>query len=374
MHSRIKAATAAVGIVGAIVGFRAWRRYLVPGDVVQSPLTKVPVTDIKKSSSSEDSEQDTSLDNRHSTIRKISPLYLLIASGALSGAAAWGLLDHHPLLFGISLIAALSLSCLLVRGPSQRNSNAITVIAWVLFYFQITAVLTSLTDIFYTTNPFALLQLFVLGVCGIGLALCVAVTWAPGRPFTEPLALGVIAIVFGTLCLPALHIRLEALDFPEVTGSAVLFATGAPDERLSLDVGISHAQSLEVFTVNNSLGKDKIHWELLVTGDARLKDVNGRSARGSLPPTERFSGIVNSGSYFIFSGHFIGKFANSTSARSAVSLPSYGPGFLGGEDPKTRSTIVRDLGTRPVERLPDAFSVTVTAASALSPFESVTQS
>jgi hypothetical protein len=195
------------------------------------------------------------------------------------------------------------------------------------------------------------------------------------------LALAIIAIIFGTLCFPALRIRLGAIDFPEINGSAVLFATGTPSEELSLSVGLDPGldNSLEVFTVSNS-GKDNIHWALLFTGDARLKDIrdfNERPMRGSptrgLPSrTELIWGIVNSGSAITFSGHSVGKFVNSTSARSAASLPSYGQGSLDNEDPETSSTIVKDLGARPVDRLPDTFSVTVRIS--LSPFESVTQS
>lgn len=101
--------------------------------------------------------------------------------------------------------------------------------------FDILALIT-IAGILNYIDPVTLIGLTVLGLTGLGLSLALVVSWIPGWPYSEPLALGIIAAALGALCFPALHQFTKPLEFPIVNGAALLFATGPQNDQLTLTV------------------------------------------------------------------------------------------------------------------------------------------
>jgi hypothetical protein len=349
--------------------------------------------------------------------KKLSYWYLIAASAALSVLA--GLAKHVNMLHiaGTLLIIALGLSSFLLRKSGRRDSLIMTVVILLLFAGElgvvIVIVIETVSGRFFTTDPEDLILIMALGLCGFGAALCVAATWISGWPYTEAVAMGIVALALGALCLPGLRIFTRSLNPPQVNGAALLFATGSANQRLALNVtvpdsdpnviGAENLDNIEDFTIQ-SASIPPIHWALLIVGDAHLSEfpntlpqsINLQIFRDteSLYPSDvqLFSGTVDRSSPVSIAGISAGKFINETVDRAAISLPDYGQGYastycsntrlsastlsscsLGEVDQITLASITKALDGKPLVRPLDDFSVVVSSGELIQS-ETVTQS
>ncbi len=332
-------------------------------------------------------EQDTTTGNWAAKILSWqSPYPYLVASLALSGLA-WHLEDGvHVLAARLCLFAALGLSCVLLRGPRLRYSRVVTTLIGALCMSQFAAVTLIVARNYNTRDPRVLLGIIVLGVCSIGVAMCVAVTWVKWK-FAEPLAIGVVAVALGALCVPELRTSTATLNIPNVSGSALLFATGRPGQDLSLRVS-TPTSNRENFIIANGSDKRAIRWVLLLTGDARLHRIHAplgvaihvMSNSIGVPYTttasatiETLSGRIGKNSSVEIGGSAPRSFVNVTSDRSAYSFPEYGEGDASQIGSYyTENVIDGYLGGNPITRKFGDFTITVTGAR-LTKFGAVTQ-
>jgi hypothetical protein len=272
------------------------------------------------------------------------------------------------------------------RRPKRANEWALAGFAFLLCAAQFAAVTLLVVSHYQTSNPRVLLGIIVLGVCSLGVVMCVAVTWMPRWPFAEPLAIGVVAVALGAICVPELRAFTAALNFPNVAGSAVLFATGAPDQGLALHVAIPSAD-VEDFHISNLSGKKPVRWLLLLQGDARISRVRAQppgivihniSSSMGAPSVSRadslsvdkldmqtISGSIRKGADIEVKGKVARNFMNRAEGKSAVSLPKYGEGdFDQVGSYYTENFITDSLGGRTAARRTSAyFTVTVTGAN-----------
>ena len=275
-------------------------------------------------------------------------------------------------------------------------------------------VLRTIDTLEFNGNPTFMLEVTAFGLCGFGIALSPVVFWLRNWAFTEPFAIGLLAISLGLLCLPGLSISTAPLLYPDVAGAALLFATGPKDQQIlmnittdPLDPGVSgpafEAPAPEDFAVTNR-GKQAIHWALLVTGDARLQigqsvgfhkspDLTYRRVTVSsvtilaspdnsvqaispfipLESDQLFSGVLPAGATASIGGYSRAPFSNSTIDRTAVSLPYYGEGDVSLVDAKTKASILTALHMMPRPRGSAYFTVNVTGG-VLDPQQTVTES
>jgi hypothetical protein len=176
-----------------------------------------------------------------------------------------------------------------------------------------------------------------------------------------------------------------------------VFATGAPTQRLSVDV-TSNSHSYyeflpsgglfppgESFTIHND-SNHTIHWAVLLANGARFKalehvpatikkqrdvDIDADYSSGSIiasdlydyvsTPAQLFSGVLTGNSRADFSGTVTGTFETSTISRKAVHLPTYSQGSLSDvRSKKDREIILNALGSAPTTRNSGAFTITLT--------------
>lgn len=309
---------------------------------------------------------------------------LIVCSLLLSGVAVWLSLLHHWLEGGLSLLAALALSAFLMRGPNLHNKLLVTLGASALLVLQLVAVIVStIIGVHSTHGPVMLLEITAFGVIGIAIAVSCAVTWRPELPFAESLAIGLVGVWLGYLCLSALPTFTGSLGYPIVDGQALLFATGTENQKLFLNVSVDPESNQEFFTIAGTVG---IHWALMLTGDARISKIFTVPVNTKSVKQQEFSEQVNTlrQDVELFSGQFSpdsfeisingtsgAHFANKTSDRSAVSTPEYGQGDLRDMGPIGRR-IVDSLGRTPSYRTSGDFT-TVVESNHLGPFETVTQ-
>ena len=318
------------------------------------------------------------------SIKRFAAALLAVCSLLLSGVAVWLYLHHHWLEGGLSLLAALALSAFLMRGPNLHNKLLVTLSASALLVVQLVAVIIStIIGVHSAYGPVMLLEITAFGVIGIAIAVSCAVTWRPEFPFAESLAIGLVGVWLGYLCLSALPPFTGSLEYPIVDGQALLFATGTQNQRLFLNVSVDPESNQEFFTIAGPVG---IHWTLMLTGDARISKIftvpaNAKSIKQQEFPKrvntlrqdiELFSGQFSPDSFEIsINGTSGARFANTTSDRSAVSTPEYGQGDLQDMGPFGRR-IVDSLGRSPSYRTSGYFT-TVVESNHLGPFETVTQ-
>lgn len=128
------------------------------------------------------SKQETTTNQRYAKIQRLLPWCLIVASIALSGVA-WAVHVDHPIVAGVLLIVALGLSSFLLQGPRLHYSRSVTYIASLLCAVQFLTAIGVGSSTFFSPDSKTLLQTTTLGVCGLGIALVVAVTWVPQCPF-----------------------------------------------------------------------------------------------------------------------------------------------------------------------------------------------
>jgi len=148
----------------------------------------------------------------------------------------------------------------------------------VIFALQFEVVAgTTISGMLNYVDPTILIELTAFGLTGLGLSLALGASWIPDWPYSESLAAGIIAVALGALCFPALHEFTQPLEYPSVNGGALLFATGPPNQQLTLQVitnplwqQVGDAQNLEDYSIY-SLGNRPVHWALLLYGNARME-------------------------------------------------------------------------------------------------------
>jgi hypothetical protein len=187
-------------------------------------------------------------------------------------------IPNARILSRVSIIIAMALSALIYI---RRNSNKILrVIAVVLLFIQLFFLGWNTINAVDDTNPISLLETTALGMCGVGIALAILAFRLRNWRFSDPFAIGVLAISLGLLCVPGLIASTSPLKYPDVNGAALLFATGPKNQKIRLDVVANpkvpstieptyKPPTRETFTVRN-LGNQNVRWVLLVIGDARL--------------------------------------------------------------------------------------------------------
>jgi hypothetical protein len=330
-------------------------------------------------------------------------LYLMCATIAFSVCAE---ILHHfgsSILAGAALIVALCFSSYNIRRRScPINSNIIAISAacfTVQFIFIAGAVYNLLfAGPYIATDAVKMILSLALGLIGLGVALCVGATYLPKWPYTEALALAIIALTMGALCLPGLRVFTRPLGYPSTNGIGLLFATGSPSQKVSLQVkliGLNipasfHETTSEEFDISTT-SKSAVHWALLVAGDAQMitgsmgwdssHDIafhafNGETSDGDYAgPLQLITGTVTSKASTWVDGDVEADFVNRATDHSTALLPDYGQGYAGADCPGGRSDtddclsgltsgateniVIRALQGRPVSRELKEFPVSV---------------
>jgi hypothetical protein len=311
--------------------------------------------------------------------------YFISLSVALSVAAWWAAHISHPFTARVLLLVALSLSLSLFlwNEPEHNNSRIVTIVALALAVAQFSVTVTdTILGLQHTISPATQLGLTTIGLIGLGIVLAVALTRIRSA-FAEPIAMGLIVISLGALCLPGLRAFTEPFEYPTVHGTALLLATGGSDQDLSLNVAIRFPDT-ETFTVSNIQGSRSIQWALVLTGDAQISyrqpKLPSPKLFVSLPvflrvsaTTQLFSGTVPASSITTFTGSARKPFFSTTSDRRAAFFPAFGEERLGKVNLAVKPSVLAALrGRQPTIRQKGVFTVSVLAR--ISPSDSVTES
>jgi hypothetical protein len=249
-------------------------------------------------------------------------------------------------------------------------------------------------------NLSALLAVMAFGLFGMGIALCVSVLWIRHwQSYAEPAVLGLLGVLVTLLCLPGILFFTKPLDHPEqMTSQVYIFATGAPTQKLSVDVAFNPSgyddylpngdpfpSREESFTIHND-GNGAIRWAVLLDNDACFKALKHVSAKIRPPrnisidaiypsgniiaskpdnyyPTsaQLLTGLLAGNSSVKFFGTAVGTFETSTISRSAAYFPTYSQGSLSGvSSKKDKNIIIKALGHAPTTRNNKAFTITLT--------------
>jgi hypothetical protein len=232
----------------------------------------------------------------------------------------------------------------------------------------------------------------------VSVVVCVVLASVSKSPFTEPLAVGIIAIALSAMCIPALRTFTSLLEFPTSNGAALLFVNGPVDNHVSLEVDTypESTPMLQGFVISNLTGRRPINWALLLIGSARFSEIatelphrnltvssfptrayhslTGHMSLIDTRPAEAqlFLGTLQSHDFERIAGWCYGRFINATYDRSAVALPYYGAGDLVTLDKRIRAIITTVLGGEPRVGAANNFQVKVFARDLL-PFESISQ-
>jgi len=312
---------------------------------------------------------------------------------------------------GIAFILALVSSSLLLLIQWSHTNRGIRNCAIVLFAAQVAVVIISTVNGSISAPDLsALLAVMAFGFFGLGIALCVAVLWMRGRwrDYAEPATLGLLGVIVALLCLPGMLFFTKPLDGFGQPGSEVyVFATGAPTQKLSVDVIFNPTRDYEYlppggpfptrygelfpahkesFTIHNG-SNDVIHWAVLLDNGACFKrapanirsqeiDIDAGSASGICDSNDYFAaqlftGVLKGNSKVSFSGTPIGIFETSTISRSAASFPTYSQGSLSDVSKNDRKIITKVLGKAPATRDSKAFTITFTGRTFDSSLESL---
>jgi hypothetical protein len=329
--------------------------------------------------------------------RWLFPVCLIVASCILWKGT--GRVDYrHPFPQGIALLTATALLSFILRGPRVRYAVITSLFAALLLIMQFSEVAsTTINGVRDSVDPTNLLELTVFGICGLGIIMSLLVTWTRGWSYAEPLAIGLVAIALGALCLPGIQLFTKSLHFPNVNGDVLLFATGSASQGLRFYASatpMSGSGSPEDFTVDN-LSSHAIHWALLLVADARITQIQAsppikqrtlvatermrvnlsfyNGVITSVYPAQLFWGVTARTSMSTINGWSLGAFVNKTSDRSAVSLPNYEQGDLSMFAPATGKIIVDALSGKPTLRQLQDFTIKLYDGK-LNAFESMTQS
>jgi hypothetical protein len=301
------------------------------------------------------------------------PAALLAVVVLLGVLALVSLRAGHPLPVGIGALAALAVCAFVLRGPRPHARPAVLLTGLPLLTLLATVIVgQAVVSLLDSINPKNLLELTLLGICAVGIVLALIVTWLPGWDFAESIAVGVVALALGALCLPGLAAVTKSLQYPATSGQALLFASGARSQPLRLNLAADPQTGPpyhEVLSVLD-LGRRPVHWALLLTGDARLRPVGPTlgvqerelSPSGSGGYAQLFSGTaVPLGGSPLIHADALTPLAKRTSDRWAVSFPAYELGQTTDLTPAQQQAVSTALGGRPVTRTLKHFTVAISA-------------
>jgi hypothetical protein len=332
----------------------------------------------------------------HKRRRRLLPWFGIATVLALLPIAISAVHIQNIPLAGVCLLVGISACAYFIRGPRRHYNWPLFITFIILFEILVLASLflllveeTSISDVI------SLLTVTVFCICGLSIIVCLGATWLRTMRFTEPLAIGTVAVAVGLLCIPGLRLASEQLTPPFFTGSVLLFATGHPNQRISLYTGVVGVQDFigsppvrgdELLQVNN-LSKHPLRWALLVTGEARIPKYKISSPGvGHLELTASGSGLSSS-SYKVAAQLFWGKLAghrnlslhgtsegsfyDSTTDKAAITLPYYNEGRLSDLSSATKATIVSILKASPVYRSASDFTLRISSGP-MYPLDSIT--
>jgi len=272
--------------------------------------------------------------------------FLVAASAALFAIAAWSRHVQYPLEPGLILLAALAISSFLLRGSWLHDNLPVKACAFILFGCQFAAaVAAAVLGIQKAHELRPIVLLISLGMLGLVLVISIAMPWKKNWRFAEPLSVSLVAVWLGVLCLSGLPTFTGSLHYPTVDGAALLFATGAGDQKILLTVAVqpsAEQASREFFTIDNR-GLRRMTWAFAFIGDAQINNIftvllHVESLKRSVFDAtfnssvswriQLFSGSIDPASQISINGTASGKFLTSTTDRTAVAFPEYGQGNL----------------------------------------------
>ena len=325
------------------------------------------------------------------------PWLSIAASLALSIISISAVYVQGLLLAGVCLLVGMALCAYFLRGPRRRYKRRFTVTFGILLYIQIiVSLILVINEETNTSDAISLLAITIFCICSLSILVCLGATWLRTMRFTEPIAVGIVAVAVGLLCFPGLRLASEQLTPPFFTGSALLFATGRANQQISLFAGVIGVQDLigsqsmpgsELLQVNN-LSKHPVRWALLVTGEARIHKYtisapgvahvrltasgSGLSSPSDTVAAQLFWGNLNGDRNVALNGTADGTFYDSTADRAAITLPYYGEGQLADLSAATKTTVVNALQASPVFRGKSDFTTQITSGP-MYPLDSVTR-
>jgi hypothetical protein len=260
-------------------------------------------------------------------------------------------------------VASLILFGFLLRGPQVRYGRIVVIVSCVGAGLAIALGLTAAVELALTVDPIQLLILGAVGLAALGFSLFLFATWAPGWPYVEPMALAVLAVFVGAVSLTGLRILSSPLDEPTPVGYGELYVQGHTHGPISLVVATSpqnedRSVSLDI----ENLSRSPARWALLLAADARLDHLildSGVNERRFAVPigadvagfwgAQLFWGRTAPGDFDEISGNAVTSYAAASVSRTAVVLPSYGPGYPPGPDAASAAIIRRVLGGQPAQ-------------------------
>jgi hypothetical protein len=290
---------------------------------------------------------------------------LIAATALASGSAAAGI-SGRALLAQILVLLTMAICALMLRGPERLAGLFVEISLGVLLFAEVFVSWGTVArgfDFDSSTSALYLLELTIFTMLGLGIIVCLGATWLPSWDFTESVAIGLVAVSLGALCVPGLYYLSQEIYSPYFDGSALLFATGTSSQNVALYTSASEVDGDETFQVSNLSGKS-LRWALLVTGAARVLDYqlipgNGVTSANLIASgfglnsdqndiaAQLFSGTLKDGGSLTINGTSAGSFGDSTTDRTAVALPDYGQGLLSEVSSKTGNAIVHAPGSIP---------------------------
>ena len=359
---KIRKVVVTTGAIAVVSGYLIGRLHHILDANVSPPPAKDSMADNPAPESNNHGQRVP--DQTGTALRWRLALLLVVASGVLSGIAAEAAHPNH-VLAEVALLVALALSSFVIRGPRKRTSTEIFVTALILVIVQGLAIAAITLIGITSSDPKRLLELTTVAIIGLGIVIFLIVTWLPGWPYAEPSATAIIAIFLGLLCVPGLSQITKSLQYPDINGQVMLFATGSRTPDLSLGVTVDTVvgpPTSESFFIT-TVGAKPIHWALLLVGDARIdsnqesQNAKWRAIRLKTPSestpayvqAQLFWGSVGkSPSYSMISGRSHATFVDKTGDLRAIQLPFYTSGTLSlVNDADAKKLIVTALGGEP---------------------------
>lgn len=387
MNSKSTAA-AACAVAGAVLMWTLGRRSASISDSKITALTHVQEPVSSSSSLTTADRRDERAQRGSAGRRASSWASLIVATSSGVGSAAVAL-SGHALLAQILVLLSMAICALTLRGPERLTGLFVTISLSILLSAEVLVSGAAILQGFdSSTSALYLLQLTIFSILALGIIVCLGATWSSAWDFTEPVAIGLVALSLGALCVPGLYYLSQEIYSPYLTGSALLFTTGVPSQNVALYASASGIGGEEAFQVSN-LSKKPVRWALLVAGAARVLDYqltprsgaatanliasgSGLNSDQNDVDAQLFSGnLSGNGSSLSISGTSAGSFADSTTDRTAVALPDFGQGLLSEVSSKTGNEIIRVLGSIPIFRPPPDFTAYISSGP-LFPLDSVT--
>lgn len=363
------------------------RRRSASIDGSQITALTYPQEPVSSSSSLTAADSHDGRAQRRSPARRASSWASLIAATALGIGSAAAAISGHALLAQILVLLSIAICALILRGPERLTGLFVTISLSVMLLAEVLVSWAAVAQGFdSSTSALYLLQLTIFTMLALGIIVCLGATWWSAWDFTEPVAIGLVAVTLGALCVPGLYYLSQEIYSPYFTGSALLFATGAPSQNVDLYANASGSD--ETFQISN-LSKKSVRWALLVAGAARIPNYqltprsgvitadliasgSGLNSDQNDVDAQLFSGTLNgNGSSVSINGISVGSFADSTTDRTAVALPDYGQGLLSEVSSKTGNEVVHALGSIPTFRPPADFTAYISSGR-LFPLDSIT--